>query len=272
MASGGERRMLFDIRGRRKHVVRFVYAILALLMGGSLFLVVGPVNLASLIGNSNTATSETTKLFQERAERLERELRKDPTDEDKQLSLVRTRLQGGQAAAAGAERNGEAPGAESREEFEAATAAWDVYEKQAGRKNASPTVAQLVAGAWFSLASNPTAAFEEAFESVEEAARVQKIYAGAKQTASAYTTLAAYQLITGNFKEGNVSGKKAEGLATSKAQRKEVEKNLKELRKQGKQNLKAKKEIAKAEKGKGKEKLENPFGGLGGESAATSVP
>src|ERR1700759_147140 len=103
----GERRMLLDIRGRRKHVVRVVYAILALLMGGSLFLVVGPVNLASLIGNSKTASSETTKIFQERAERLERELRKHPTDEDKQLSLVRTRLQGGQAAAAAAERNGE---------------------------------------------------------------------------------------------------------------------------------------------------------------------
>ena len=41
----GERRMLFDIRGRRKHVVRVVYAILAILMGASLFLVVGPVRL-----------------------------------------------------------------------------------------------------------------------------------------------------------------------------------------------------------------------------------
>ena len=49
-AKDGERRMLFDIRGRRKHVLRVVYAILALLMGGSLFLVVGPFNLAELIG------------------------------------------------------------------------------------------------------------------------------------------------------------------------------------------------------------------------------
>ena len=48
----GERRMLFDIRGRRKHVVKVVYAILALLMGASLFLVVGPVNIGSLLGNT----------------------------------------------------------------------------------------------------------------------------------------------------------------------------------------------------------------------------
>ena len=80
MASGGERRMLFDIRGKRKHVVRVVYAILALLMGASLFLVVGPVNIGALLGNSTT-TSETTKIFDERAERLERELRKNPDDE-----------------------------------------------------------------------------------------------------------------------------------------------------------------------------------------------
>ena len=43
--------MLFDIRGRRKHVVRVVYAILALLMGASLFLVVGPFSIGSLVGN-----------------------------------------------------------------------------------------------------------------------------------------------------------------------------------------------------------------------------
>ena len=54
MASGGERRMVFDTRGRRKHVVRVVYAILAVLMGASLFLVVGPINIGSLLGNSTT--------------------------------------------------------------------------------------------------------------------------------------------------------------------------------------------------------------------------
>ena len=37
--------MVFDIRGRRRHVVKVVYAILAVLMGASLFLVVGPVNI-----------------------------------------------------------------------------------------------------------------------------------------------------------------------------------------------------------------------------------
>lgn len=270
MAQGGERRMLFDIRGRRKHVIRVVYAILALLMGGSLFLVVGPVNLASLIGNSNNASSETQKLFQERAERIEKELRKNPNDEAKELALIRTRLQAGQAIASADQNQGQAPGAEAREEFEAATTAWDAYEKQAGAE-ASPTVAQLVAQAWVFLAETSAADFEAAFESLEEAGRVQKVYAKAKPSASSYTTLALYQLIIGNFKEGNASGKEAEKLATSKQQRKEVEKALKGARKQGKKNLKTKKEVAKAEKGKGKESLENPFGGLGS-STGSSLP
>jgi hypothetical protein len=267
MASGGERRMLFDIRGKRKHVVRVVYAILALLMGASLFLVVGPVNIGSLLGNSTT-TANTTKVFEERAERLERELRKSPHDEGLQLALIRTRLSAGQAAAANDARSGNPPGAESREQLEAATAAWDSYEKRVG-KEASGSVAQLVAQAWVVLAENPGAGFEEAFKSLEEAGRVQQVYAEAKPTASSYTTLALFQLIAGNFKEGDKSGKKAESLASSKEQKKEVRKSLEGARKQGKQNLKSKKEIAKAEKGKAKEQLENPLGGLGGTSSVT---
>ena len=46
MAQGNnEHRMVFDIRGRRRHVVKFVYAILAILMAGSLFLVTGAINI-----------------------------------------------------------------------------------------------------------------------------------------------------------------------------------------------------------------------------------
>ena len=68
-SSGGERRLVFDTRGKRKHVVRVVYAILALLMGGSLFLVVGPVNIGSLVGGGGT--TEAAKVLQEQAERTD---------------------------------------------------------------------------------------------------------------------------------------------------------------------------------------------------------
>ncbi len=75
----GERRMLFDTRGKRKHVIRVVYAILALLMGASLFLVVGPFNLAELTGGSDGGSAN--EVFEEQAERIEGRLAKDPQDE-----------------------------------------------------------------------------------------------------------------------------------------------------------------------------------------------
>jgi hypothetical protein len=262
MASGGERRMVFDIRGKRKHVVRVVYAILALLMGASLFLVVGPVNIGALVGNS-TSSSDAAKIYDERSEHLEHKLRKSPGDEALQLALIRTRFGGARAAAERDAAEGNPPGVQAREELEATTQAWDRYEKQAGKK-ASPSTAQLVAQAWITLAENPTSGFEEAFESLHEAARVQRVFAEGRPSASSFATLALYELVGGQFAAGTKSGKRAEQLATSKEQRKEVAKSVEGARKQGKKNLKAKKEVEKAEKGKGKEQLEHPLGGLGG--------
>ena len=68
--------MVFDIRGRRKHVVRVVYAILALLMGASLFLVVGPFNIGNLIGGGGTTSG--AEILDEQAERTEAKLLREP--------------------------------------------------------------------------------------------------------------------------------------------------------------------------------------------------
>ncbi len=68
--------MVFDTRGRRKHVVRVVYAILALLMGASLFLVVGPFSIGNLLGTSGTTSA--AKILNEQAERTEAKLRQGP--------------------------------------------------------------------------------------------------------------------------------------------------------------------------------------------------
>ena len=75
--SGDERRMVFDIRGRRKNVVKVVYAILALLMGLSLFLLAGP-GIGGIFseGVSNNAASQ----LEDQAEKIELKLKKDPED------------------------------------------------------------------------------------------------------------------------------------------------------------------------------------------------
>jgi hypothetical protein len=262
----GERRMLFDIRGRRKHVIRVVYAILALLMGTSLFLVVGPVNLGQLLGNSTT-TSNSTAIFNEEAERIEERLRAHPEDPGTLVSLTRARINAGRAASEVEPTSGEAVvTAQAREEFEKALAAWDRYLKQVGKK-ASPSMAVLVSSTAFTLAQNSTS-YPEAFEHLRGAADAQRLAAEAHPSVGLFTTLAAYEFLRGDNAAGAEAGARALSLAGTGKEKKLISKQLKAYRKQGKEVQKAKKEAANAEKGKGKESLENPLGGLGGSSTS----
>src|SRR5882757_354196 len=92
MAQGSkEHWMVFDIRGRRGRVVKVVYAILAILMGLSLFLVTGALNVGSIFGTSASSES-ATKSLEEQATRIEAKLAKTPEDEDMLLNLTRTRI------------------------------------------------------------------------------------------------------------------------------------------------------------------------------------
>jgi hypothetical protein len=267
MAAGGERRMLFDIRGKRKHVVRVVYAILALLMGASLFLVVGPVNIGSLLGNQTTS-SNSAQIFEERAERLERELRKRPHDEVLMLALARARLAAGGAQVEADPTTGQPivpPTA--RGEFEKGAQAWHRYLKQVGGEP-NPTVAFSVAKTFFTLAAS-SSSYEELFENLGEAAAAERLVVAARPSVNSLTTLAEFEYLAGNSAAARKTTKKAEGLATSKTEKKEIAKLAKEKGKVGKELQKSAKAAAKAEKGKAKERLENPLGGLG---TGTSVP
>ena len=65
--------------GRRKHVVKVVYAILALLMGLSLFLVVGPASIGDLFGSEDAAAAPPTS-SKNRRNGSKCKLIKDPED------------------------------------------------------------------------------------------------------------------------------------------------------------------------------------------------
>ena len=252
--------MLFDIRGRRKHVVRVVYAILALLMGASLFLVVGPFNIGNLVGNDSA--SEASKVLQEQAERTEQKLRREPKNEDLLVALTRSRLT---AANSLTEVNSETGATfftpEGRQELERGIEAWNSYLKQAKEPKAS--VALLVSRGYFGLAESSTG-FEEAVENVAGAAKTQRIAAEGQPTVNSLTTLAIYEYYAGNFAAGDKAVSKAEAKAPSKAEAKEIGKQMVEYRKRGKAFEAQKKEVAKEEKKVGKERLQNPFGGLSG--------
>jgi len=255
--------MLFDIRGRRKHVVRVVYAILALLMGASLFLVVGPFNLGNLI-NSGSSGSSTAKVLDEQAERIERKLVRSPDDEALLLSLTRTRIAAANALTeVNPETGATTSTVEGTEELERATEAWSRYLKQA--KEPSPSAALLVARSYFGLAEAGRS-LQEAVASVAKAAETQQIAAEARPTVNSLTTLAIYEYFAGNFAAGDKAARQAEAKAGTKAQKKEISTQMTEYRKRGKEFEKQKHEINKAEKGQSKERLESSLGGLGGTS------
>jgi len=255
----GERRMLFDTRGRRKHVIRVVYAVLALLMGGSLFLVVGPVNIAELLGDSNSTSA--SKVLDEQVERLERRVAANPEDEQLLVTLTRAQISAGNTQIEPV-AEGETPivSAAARKDFEAASQTWNRYLKQTSEPSA--TAAQLVAGTFFQLAESSTTV-SEAQEYVAKAAGAQRIAAEESPTLGSLSTLAIYEFFKGDFAAGDKATEQAVAKAPSKSEAKGIEEQLAEYRKRGKAFAKQKKEFAKTEREQGKEALQNPFGGFG---------
>jgi len=261
MASSGERRLVFDTRGKRKHVIRVVYAILALLMGASLFLVVGPVNIGAILGNSSS-TSSAAAVFHEQAERIETRLAKDPTNEQILLALTRARINAGNAQIETTSET-EVPTVtlEAKKDFDAAAEAWSRYLKNA--EEPSPTAAQLVGATFFRLAESSTSV-PEAAEYIAKGTKAQRIAAEQAPSVGSLSTLAIYQYFNTEYAAGDKTTKQAAAKAPSKAESKSIEKQLAEYREQSKAFAKQKKEAAKAESAAGKESLQNPFSGLPG--------
>lgn len=265
----GERRMLFDLRGRRKNVVKVVYAILAVMMGASLFLVVGPVNIGELLNTGQT--DPNTEIFDEQIERTEARLRQDPANEDILISLTRARINAGRAASELDPTTQEATiTAEARAHYEKADDAWARYLKVA-EGDPNPALASLMAGTHFVLAQN-SRTYPEALEYLRAAAAAQQLAAAGRPSTGAWTTLAAYAYLAGDKATGAKAGAQAKALANTKSEKKTIDKQLAAYQKQSKEIQKAKKEAEKAEKGKGKEQLENPLGGLGGTTGAPVTP
>jgi hypothetical protein len=259
--AGEERRMLFDIRGKRKNVVRVVYACLALLMGASLFVAVGPFNIAEFFGGGGTTSA--ADISKEQAERIEKRLAKDPQNEDLMLSLIRTRIGAGRALSQENPTTGVPEVTpETIEQYEAAQEAWLKYVKQAGDEP-SPTTAALVASTYFNVAEHGES-LGVITESINQAAKAQKVAAEASPNLNTVTTLAIFQYFNGEFAAGDKTVEQAAKEATSKSQAKTVEKQMSGYRKRAKSWQKQRKKLAKQQAKTGKEQLENPLGGLSG--------
>ncbi len=265
-ASGGERRMVFDIRGRRKHVVKFVYAILALLMGASLFLVVGPVNIGSLLG-TGSSTSNSAAIFEEEAEKIEHRLKKEPENPALLLNLTKTRINAGNSlTTVNEETGGTEISIEGRSQLEKASNVWSEYLKATGEP--SPNGAVLVAPALFTLAQLSRSG-NEAEANVKAAANAQQIIADAQPSLGSLSNLAIYRTYSFDYGAAAKAAKEAEKYAHTKFERENLGNQLKEITKRAHEFQKQIAEENKATKGQGKEALENPLGGLSGGGALT---
>lgn len=261
MASGGkENRMLFDIRGRRKNAVKVVYAILAVLMALSLFLVVGGLNLGELF-NSN-GSSNGAQEFEATAVRIERELKKEPEEPKKLLALTRARVNAANSYYEIGPEEERTPTAESVEQLNLASDSWSKYLQATDEP--APGAAQLMAPNFIVLAQN-SKTFPEAQVNLEAAAAAQRIIKEQRPNLNSLTTLAFYEAVLGHKKEARKLIKEAKPYAHTKFERENVDNEVKRYEETG-ERFQA--ERKKAEKEESKESAKgNPLG-----NSLSSVP
>jgi len=259
--------MLFDLRGgRRGSVVKVVYAVLAVLMGASLFLTVGPFSISEIF-NSGSGSSDLAKPYEEEAERIEARLEKDPDNPGMLLSLTRAQLNAGNVEAQ-KEPNGEVVlTADSVQSYQQADQSWSEYLKATDKPD--PAVAALVAPMQIQLAETSTS-YAQADQRIQAAADTQKIVAEERPTINALVALSFYTYFTGDTAAADKVRAEAKKLAKTESERKEIDKILDEYKKNAGTYVAAKTKAEKEQKaagGNAPENLENPLtpgGGLGG--------
>jgi len=255
--------MVFDIRGRRGRVVKVVYAILAILMGLSLFLVTGALNVGSIFGTSASSES-ATKSLEEQATRIEAKLVKTPEDEDMLLNLTRTRINVANTMITNGAGESQSGFEEVKHELALASEDWSKYLKAAAEPSAG--LAVQVAPAMFQLAEISSSG-EESLENVKVATEAQEIVAKGRPSLNSLSTLAIYQAFSQEYKVANKTLEEAIKFANTKFEREQLENKYKEVEESAKEfgkNLEAEKATKQSNKSGGKEALENPLNSLGG--------
>lgn len=266
-----EHQMLFDLRGRRRNVVKVVYALLAVLMGASLILIGTGSGIGPLFNDGGADNSELVERYEDQIERLERKRAKEPNNTDLLIGLTRAHLSAGDALADRDETTGAiALTPESVQHYQKASEAWSEYLEASDEPSAG--LAGLVAPRFVSLAEaeGSVGAFKR---NMEAAAEAQEVVAEQRPNINSLSTLAIYRYFTFDYKAAEEAREEAAKLANSKFERQNLEKTLDEYEKRAREAEKQIKEAEKAEKAgqaggaaAGEEQLQNPLGGLGGDS------
>jgi hypothetical protein len=269
VASGDkEHKMLFDLRGgHRGKMVKVVYAVLAILMGASLFLTVGPVSISRLFEGGNSG-GNAAEPYEEQAEGIEVRLKKEPDNPDLLLSLTRAQINAGNANVTVEPSGEKILSTDAVQAYQEADQSWSEYLK--ATKEPNPSLAQLVAPMMITLAETATS-YPQADQRIGGAAEAQKIVAEQRPSVNALTTLAFYTYFTGNTKAADKARAEAKQLAKTKSEREAIDKQLDEFEKNASTYISAKEKAereAKKAGGSAPESLENPLSpgssGLGG--------
>ncbi len=206
--------MLFDLRGgRRGKAVKVVYAVLAILMGASLFLTVGPLNIGEIFGGGG-GDINAAEPYEEQAERIEVRLKKEPDNPNLLLSLTRAQVNAGNAGVTVEPSGEQLLTPEAVQAYQEADQSWSEYLEATDEPNAG--LAQLVAPMMITLAEL-SSNYPQADQRIEAAAEAQGIVAKDRPSLNSLSTLAFYTYFTGDFKAAEKARAEAKKLATAKS-------------------------------------------------------
>jgi hypothetical protein len=281
--------MLFDLRSPgRRNVIRVVYALLAVLMGGGLifFGIGGNVSGGLFDAFDSGAGGSGGNPFEDQINEAEDRLQLNPQDVATLGELVQLHYQAGQSQIEVDQDTGAQSLTEDGEQqLQQAADAWDRYLKASQKMGQPPANSvSLVAVNTFAIlgdaslsqavaASSGTEALEDANDALtswSDAAEAQRFATDAQPAAQAYAKLAFFLYRSGDGQGGDQAAARARELANPN-EKSAIDQSLNQLKKQGEllttQIAKLEKQEQQAQQvtgGAGGASGSNPLSGLGG--------
>jgi hypothetical protein len=209
--------VLFDLKGKRRRVVQATYLTLAVLMGGGLVLfgIGGDVQgglFDAFSGEGGRGGGNS--LIDQRVERAEKRLERNPRDQQALKELARGSYQ---LAAQEADPNTQSFHEDAKDNLRKSAVAWERY-LALDPKKPDDSLARLMIQVYGQLALNRPAKATQAAEIVAEA----------DPSAAAFLQLAQYATLAGQTRKADLAGKRAVDLAP-KEQRRAVKDQVKQI-------------------------------------------
>jgi len=194
--------VLFDLKGRRRHVVQATYLLLAILMGGGLvFFGIGGNTSGGLFDAFSDRSSSGSSLVNDRIDKAEQKLEENPQNKQALKDLVRDWYQLANEEVTDQSTYTE----EGQKRLAHAGDAWTRY-LALEKKKPEASLAALMVQAYGPNALNQA----------DDAATAAEIVANAQPSAQAYLQLTQFAALAGQKRKAELAGQKAIELAPKK--------------------------------------------------------